>query len=64
MADNNATLPSTFAPEGASNEEVNRHLDRLIVDREPIGRFELLASWAQRVFATLPSSLRKWLGSE
>jgi hypothetical protein len=59
-----ATLPSTHTPKGASSDEVNQHLDKLIVDREPVGRFELLASWAQRVFATLPSSLKKWLGTE
>ena len=41
-----ATLPSTHTPEGASNDEVNRHLDKLIVDRERVGRFELLASLA------------------
>jgi hypothetical protein len=59
-----ATLPSTHTPKGASSDKVHQHLDKLIVDREPVGRFELLASWAQRVFATLPSSLKKWLGTE
>ncbi|HWX29838.1 MAG TPA: hypothetical protein VNZ53_20665 [Steroidobacteraceae bacterium] len=29
-----ATLSSTHTPEGASNDEVNRHLDKLITDRE------------------------------
>jgi hypothetical protein len=52
-----ATLPT-------STRKHNIELDRQIIDGEPIGRFELLASWAQRVFATLPSSLNKWLGSE
>ena len=59
-----ATLPSTHTPEGASNDEVNQHLDKLIVDREPIGRFELLAILGDREFVTLPSSLKKRLGSE
>jgi hypothetical protein len=37
MSDNSPTgmtLPSTHTPEGASNDEVNRHLDKLILDRE------------------------------
>jgi hypothetical protein len=51
-------------PPSSDTRELNKQLDRQIVDREPIGRFELLASWAQRVLATLPSSLKKWLGSE
>jgi hypothetical protein len=32
-----ATLPSTHTPKGASSDEVNQHLDKLIVDREPVG---------------------------
>jgi hypothetical protein len=39
----------------------NRELDRVIVDREKI---DPDAPWAYRVYATIASSLRKWVGHE
>jgi hypothetical protein len=44
-----ATLPSTYTPEGATNDEVNRHLDALIVDRE--GSPDWNTPWRARKYA-------------
>jgi hypothetical protein len=52
-----ATLPSTHTPEGASNDEVNRHLDKLILDREEQPDWN--TPWRARKFAvTVMSTLR------
>jgi hypothetical protein len=56
--DNKATLPSTFTPEGASNEEVNRHLDKLILDREEKSP-DWTVPWVMRKFGvTLLSTIK------
>jgi hypothetical protein len=53
------TLPSTHTPEGASNKEVNTHLDKLIVERE---RPDYDAPWfMRRHWATMWSTMRGWL---
>jgi hypothetical protein len=44
-----ATLPSTHTPECASNDEVNQHLDALIVNREESPDWN--TPWRARKFA-------------
>jgi hypothetical protein len=56
MADDDpprATLPTS----------VNRELDADIQAKELIA-IELDAPWARRIYATVASSLRKWLGAK
>lgn len=48
-----ATLPSS----------TNRELDADIQAKE-LTRIELDATWARRIYATVASSLRRWLGAD
>jgi hypothetical protein len=46
-----------------STHEYNKRLDRDIVDRESDYDAAMLdAPWAYRVYATIASSLKKWIG--
>jgi predicted nicotinamide N-methyase len=55
-SDQRATSPSTHTPEGASNKDVNVHLDKLTIDRE---LREIDAPWfGRRYWATLYSRSR------
>jgi hypothetical protein len=52
-----ATVPT-------STIQHNIKLDAEILNREPPDEKTLDAPWAWRIYATLASSVRKWLGTE